>query len=179
MKYRENTYIVGLLILFMLILMLSCSKTEDGDDQCPIGFTGKNCDIQITPDSVIITKINVLRFPATNIQGQNWDADGNPDIFVQVWQNDEYIWSSSRVINNVTNDTNYNFIPTDTLALTDPLTQYAIQLYDKDDDGDDYIGGMNFISYYDNNGFPDLLILDDGGEVAFELNLEYTWAEEF
>ncbi len=165
-----------IVMVILLFLNFSCSKIETGDEQCPEGYTGKNCDIQVTPDTVFVTKINVTRFPALNIQGQGWDETGNADIFVQILKNDEPLWNSTMVHQNATPDTNYIFIPVTTLALSDPLAQYAIQLYDQDDaDDDDYMGGVNFISYYDDNGFPGLLILDDGGEVAFELSLEYLW----
>lgn len=174
----KNLHLSNLLILTLLFLSISCSKTEDGDEHCPEGYTGKNCDIQITPDSVIITKVKVLRFPASNIQDEDWDETSNADIYIQVWQNNEQIWSSTMIYANAISDTGiqYSFLPVDTIALTDPLSQYAIQLYDQDDDSeDDYMGGINFISYSHNNGFPELMILDDEGIVAFELNLEYNW----
>jgi len=176
MKIHVLSSITQILMAALLILNFSCSKTEDNNEHCPEGYTGDNCDVQITPDSVFMTQINVTRFPATNIQGQSWDATSDADIFVQIWQNNEHIWSSTMVHQNALADTNYIFIPTDTIALTDPLAQYAIQLYDQDNaSDDDYMGGINFISYYSDNGFPELLILDDGGEVAFELSLEYSW----
>lgn len=176
MRIRVLLTITQIVLAALLILNFSCSKTEDGDEHCPEGWSGKNCDVQVTPDSVFVIEINVTRFPATNIQGQGWDATSDADIFVQIWKNNEQVWSSSMVHQNVTPDTNYIFIPGTTLALSDPLAQYSIQLYDQDNASeDDYMGGINFISYSDDNGFPELLILDDGGEVAFELSLEYSW----
>lgn len=176
MKIRVLSIITQILMAVLLILNFSCSKTEDGDEHCPEGWTGKNCDVQVTPDSVFVTKIIVSRFLATNIQGQSWDATSDADIFVQIWKNNEQVWSSTMVHQNATSDTNYIFIPETTLALTDPLAQYSIQLYDQDNASeDDYMGGINFISYFNDNGFPELLILDDGGDVAFELSLEYSW----
>ena len=176
MKISLISFATPILIAVLLILNFSCSKTENDNSHCPEGYTGDNCDVQLTPDSVFITQIKVTRFPDLNIQGQSWDATSDADIFVQIWQNNEHIWSSTMVHQNVIANTNYIFIPSDTIALTDPLAQYAIQLYDQDNaSDDDYMGGINFISYYDDNGFPELLILDDGGEVAFELDLEYSW----
>ncbi len=178
-KYTKTpvyTCINILLIITLLIVNFSCSKIEDGDEHCPEGYSGKSCDEQIAPDSIFVTEINVTRFPATNLQGDNWDATSNADIYVEIWKNNEQIWVSSTVLQNVPADTNYFFIPSDTLALTDPMAQYAIHLYDQDEDGEsDYIGGLNFISYTDDNGFPEWMILDERGEVAFELNLEYSW----
>lgn len=164
------------LIFAMLILNFSCSKTDIGDEHCPEGYRGNNCDVQITPDTVFVTKINVTRFPATNSIGENWDSTSNADIFVEIWKNNEHMWTSSLVRQNALADTNHYFIPSDTIALTDPMAQYAIHLYDQDEDEDyDYIGGLNFISYTNDNGFPELMILDERVEVAFELSLEYSW----
>lgn len=171
----KTTYLSILIILSILILNFSCSKPEDGDEHCPEGYSGKNCDGQITPDTVFITKINVTRFPATNVQEETWDATSDADIFLQVWQNDELIWTSTMVYPNAQADTNYLFKDI-SVGLFDPMAQYSIQLYDQDNASeDDFMGGINFISYYDDNGFPELLVLDDGGKVAFELDLEYLW----
>ncbi len=174
----KKLHISSLLILIVLFFSISCSKTEDGDEHCPEGYTGKNCDIQITPDTVFITEIKVLRFPASNILEENWDTNSNADIYVQVWQNNEQIWNSTMIFANAISDTGtqYRFIPADTIALTDQMAQYAIQLFDQDNASeDDYMGGINFISYSNNNGFPESMILDDGDKVAFELLLEYVW----
>lgn len=175
MKLTLLSTLFKLLLSIIIIFNFSCSKIEYGDEHCPDGYSGKNCDVQIAPNSVFITQINVTRFPATNLFGHNWDTINNADIFIQVWQNDEEIWSSTKVYENAVNNTTYIFIPTDTIALTDRMAQFAIQLYDKDNTTEDYMGGINFISYSDNNGFPELLILYDGGELGFELSLEYSW----
>lgn len=165
-----------LIIIVLLLIIFSCSKIDDGDEHCPEGYTGGNCDIQITPDSVIVTKIKVIRFPEINAQFKNWDDDSRADIYPQLWYNNELIWTSRTVYENALSDYVYTFTPIDTIALTDPMAQYAIQLYDEDEDGDDdYMGGINFLSYYSDNGFPELLLLDDGGDIAFELSLEYLW----
>lgn len=175
MKFNLQSTTVRLLLAITLIVNFACSKTETGDEHCPEGYSGKNCDEQITPDSIYITKIKVNRFPATNLLGHNWDTTDNADIFVEVWQNNEDIWSSEVVFENAANNITYTFIPTDTLALTDHMAQYAIHLFDKDESTADHMGGINFISYAHNNGFPELFTLYDGGEVEFELTLEYSW----
>lgn len=174
MKLSILSILVRLALFTLLIINFSCSKTETGDEHCPEGYTGKNCDVQITPDSVFVTKINIVRFPPTNIPGQSWDTINDPDIFVQLRQNNVEIWRSEIVFVNASPDTNYIF-KTDTLVLTDQMAQYAIHLYDQDDNSDEYMGGINFLSYTDNNGFPELLIIDDGSEVAAELSMEYSW----
>ena len=174
MKLSILSTLIKLTLSTLLIINFSCSKTETGDEHCPEGYTGKNCDLQITPDSVFVTKINIIRFPAANIPGHNWDTTSDADIFVQVRQNNVEIWRSTKVFANASPDTNYIF-KTDTLVLTDQMAQYAIHLYDKDDSSDEYMGGINFLSYTYNNGFPELLIIDDGSEVAAELSLEYAW----
>ncbi len=175
MKFNLQSTTARLLLATMLLINFACSKTENGDEHCPEGYTGKNCDVQIIPDSIFIKSINIVRFPATNIPGQSWDPDSDADIFVQVRQNNEEIWTSTKVYGNAAPDTNYIF-RADTLSLVDQMAQYAIHLYDLDDAGEiEYMGGINFISYSENNGFPELLILDDGSEVAVELSLEYSW----
>jgi len=171
----KTIYLLSLVLLSILILTFSCSKPEDGDEHCPEGYSGKNCDIQVTPDTVFITQINVTRFPANNVQEETWDATSDADIFVKLFQNDELFWTSTTVYQNADTATTYKFIDI-TVALFDPMAQYSIQLYDQDNASeDDFMGGISFLSYFDDNGFPELLILDDGGKVAFELDLEYFW----
>ena len=57
MKIRVLSSITLTLLAALLILNFSCSKTEDGDEHCPEGWSGKNCDVQVMPDSVFVIEI--------------------------------------------------------------------------------------------------------------------------
>ena len=85
---------------------------------------------------------------------------------------------------NVDPSLSYNFIPAPLyhLDMIHPTEAYKISLYDFDDWFDDYldpdpdfIGSVEYVPYADGNHFPHSIMVDEGGDVAFELTLLYSF----
>jgi len=72
--------------------------------------------------------------------------------------------------------TTYSFNISPTYDITSPNEQYTVRLYDYDSsDADDFMGGIIFYPYSNDNGFPSTLSIDGGGDVAFKLYFSYVW----
>jgi hypothetical protein len=148
---------------------------SNGDCVCPAGFTGADCSQQITPSLIRITKIEVIRFPATD-NGAGWDLTSGPDLLPDIRLGNTLIWQAPSFIQNADPAVVHTFIPNPIIELSSPNSQYTISLYDFDDfDANDFMGGINFVPYSSSNAFPSELILDAGGSVAFRVYLSYAW----
>jgi hypothetical protein len=156
-----------------LFLMSSCNK----DEVCSTGYTGSSCTTQITPSKILVTKIDIIRFPGTDSGGSSWDLfpSSGPDIYPTLERAGNEIYNaSSSNITNADPNTDYRFTLSQSIELSYPLDNYIIRLYDYDDtSGDDYMGGVTFSVYDSSNNFPSTLTIDGGGDVAFKLHLEY------
>jgi len=147
----------------------------NGICNCASGYTGSDCSQQITPTSIKISKIRVIRQPATD-NGAGWDISDGADIYPLLLQNTTTIWNSPTFISNVNPNSTYDFTPSPAIDITSPNLQYTIELYDYDaSSADDWMGGIIFTLYSSSNGFPTIVSVDAGGSVAFELTLSYVW----
>lgn len=148
----------------------------DGECVCPEGFTGSSCNLQVTPDLIKISKIIVTDFPATMENGNSWDVSSGPDIYVIVYKGDKIIWKSDVYYEDASPSNNYDFKPDSRIEITEPNQEYTISIYDYDQTGSDFMGGIKFVPYYKDNKFPETLTLNpSGSKVAFELPLSYVW----
>jgi hypothetical protein len=60
------------------------------------------------------------------------------------------------------------------LYFENPIDEYTLVLYDFDSfDSDDFMGGVSFTPYFSTNKFPNILYIDAGGEVSFEVSVNY------
>src|SRR5690606_28956999 len=62
------------------ITCLNDGYCANGQCVCTQGYTGANCSQQVTPSQIRITKIEVMKFPATD-GGAGWDLTSAPDIY--------------------------------------------------------------------------------------------------
>ena len=168
-----------LFFIISVVTLTSCAKDEDAT--CPRGYYGTGCDQQITPTSISITKVEVTRYPLVTDNGNSWDlfpsGPGNslPDIYPDLYQNGNLVWSSSTYQGDVGSGT-CSFVPNSPIQITSPTAQCTIWCNDYDDlDADDVMGGINFTLYNSSNGFPATMTVDANGEVAFKLYLTYSF----
>ncbi len=186
---KVNTLLKCLSVLF-LVMIYSCDNDDpcdgiicenggvcvNGACDCPEGYTGPDCSNQQTPSTIRVTNIKVTRFPATDSNGGGWDLLSGADIFVTIHYNNNEVYEHPTFIQNADPGVDHNFSPSINLNLTNPTSAYVISLYDFDDfDPDDFIGGIEFTPYSNNNGFPTILTLDANGTVAFELTMTYSF----
>lgn len=157
------------------VTCLNGGTCVNGICNCPDGYTGSDCSQQITPSRIRISKIDITRFPATD-NGAGWDLTSGPDIYPELSLGNTVLYSANKFFQNADPANDYSFELSPLVNMNEPEDQYTIRLFDFDDfDADDFMGGINFTPYFDNNGFPSTLNVDAGGDVAFTLHVTYDW----
>lgn len=175
-------------MLAMSISMLACSSDSDSDpapQECPAGFTGTNCQTQIIPTRIKITKFRVTFFNNQD-NGSSWDTGSGPDIFLQLVNGagGSSIWLSEVYYPDAfsTGTNSFEFVPNSPIAITNVMSPFTIYLGDNDQidipsNPNDLMGNILFNIYTPGSGFPATLQLTDGKAIPFrvELSLLYEW----
>lgn len=140
---------------------LNGGTCANGQCNCPSGWSGSDCSVQVTPTKIKITKIELLKFPPTTTSGGGWDLTDGPDLFVKVLKGTTTLWENPTYYQNASQGIPYSFTPSNPIEITSPKDEYIIQLWDFDTlDPNDLIGGIKFTPYYDTNKFPATLTLE-------------------
>lgn len=179
-----------MIILAILILTPACKKDPcestlcvrghcaNGTCVCPDGYTAADCSQQIKPARILVLKVVVKKFPATDPSGGSWDLTNGADLFFDVLLGNDviYTWTGGAIFNANPN-IEHTFNTLGTLVLDKPDDRYSIRLWDQDDFlPHDYIGGVNFTPYNSQNQFPRWLELrPDGALVTFDLEVQYVF----
>lgn len=190
---KTKSLISGIIVLSLFVSTVSvftaCEKDpcEDitclnggvcinGECDCAEGYTGPDCGDQITPSNIKVSKIRITKFPSYN-NGSDWDTwSAGSDIYVLITKNSTTIHEQPTMWEEADATQNYTYEPNSPIDLSEPTVQYTISLYDYDSSGsDDFMGGINFYPYSNNNDFPSTLYIDAGGDVSFELEVSYAW----
>ena len=157
------------------VICLNNGNCVNGSCNCTEGYTGSDCSQQVTPKKIRISKIEVLRFPATD-KGAGWDFSSGPEIYPDLLKGSTLIWSSPSYFENADPNSTYEFNVSPVVDLTEPLDRYTIELYDYDSSSnDDLMGGISFTPYSNNNKFPRIITLDANGNVAFRIHVSYVF----
>lgn len=180
------------LTFFSLILITSgCKKEEDdpcdgvecgdgycdrGACQCPEGFFGFRCDGVLTPKTVTVVKVELLKFPQSKVNSAPWDSLDGPDIHLTLYQSVNKQWASGASIQNADSSTVYSFDVTPPVVMRDLNLRYTLSLYD--DDGsltDEFMAGVLFSPYDEKIGAVATRIIDTGGILSVKLYLKYSY----
>jgi hypothetical protein len=167
---RLNIYFFFVLV----IVITSCGRT------CPEGFRGRNCDIEIEPSKVSITKITVKSFSPLDPNLSQWDVGSGADIYPVVTGADitNVVWNGSVYYDNAVSGNRYDFTPTSEVTLIYPTMFYNIGIYDYDGgtifNEDDLVGSVSFKPYQIGLGFPEVISFTSG-ETSVELTVKYYW----
>lgn len=184
----KNFALRSAFVLAMSISMLACSSDSDSDpapQECPAGFTGTNCQTQITPTRIKISKFRVTFFNNQD-NGSSWDVGSAPDIFLQLVNGNggSNVWLSEVYYPDVlsTGANSFEFVPAAPIVITNVTSSFTIYLGDNDlidtpSNPNDLMGSILFNIYTTTNGFPSTLLLTDGRATPFrvELSLQYEW----
>jgi hypothetical protein len=155
-------------------------KPDCGCD-CPIGFTGSNCETK-KEFKVIVEKITVTRFPGKKQDGSNWDSfpgtNANPDIAVGIFNSSYIYFAETSVIDNAINNAYYSWTENSGAFVIDKENtkgQIYVGLWDVDVLTNDIeLMGVAAINFSLQNGFPKEVILDYPSiAVAFKLQVKY------
>lgn len=146
---------------------------DDGRCRCKDGFTGDNCATQLDPIAILITKIEVNKFPKTRITGGNWDSGSPPDLYITLFQSTTPIWTIENVLQDQDTDS-ICIVPTNPIRVELVNERHTISMYD--DDGnrtDEFMAGVLFTPYMNTNAFPTILEVTSNPIVSYRLTLEY------
>ena len=141
------------------VLCLNDGICNDGDCECPIQYEGDRCQNQVTPSSIKIESVTVTNISPLSPSGVGWDYTSAADLylvigFVQGNQATILYTSDVRQDANVSAPQTYA-ISNRNVILDRPLDRYEFNILDRDDfDEDCFMGGVSFIPYSANNGFP-------------------------
>ena len=126
------------------------------------------------PSSMTITKIEVTRYPELN-NGVGWDPTDGPDLTVQLKKEGNVVWTSLTFIYNPIFFNVQSFSMQPPYSFDSPKSEYTLSLFDVDTQtSKEFMGEISFIPFNGANK-PDVLVLDDGGAVAFKVYVEYNY----
>lgn len=163
-----------LLLTHMFLFVSSCSEDlyEDHDD-CYEGYTGYDCEEQITPSKITITKVVVQRYPSSISDGLSL----YPDIALKIYTDSDSYGPSNNYYEDASPWGSHDFYPN--FKLYDAYDQIHVVLYDYDFlfgeiVDQDYMGGVQGVIYSNQNEFPSMVNFDYGS-YEFDLYLSYQW----
>ena len=184
-------HFLAALAMFFMIGLTSCSENAcentlcenggaciDGRCDCPEGFTGVHCSERAIPDQMRITSVTVTRFPELK-DGTTWDDVDGPDIYFVLYHDSIPLAKPIALIENADAARDYSFSLFN-IEMNMISEQFTMKLLDYDGFNiqPEYMGEINFIPFDIMNGFPETIVLDDGGLVAFVIKVEYLYEKK-
>ena len=153
---------------------LNGGECIDGSCNCTEQFTGQFCAEQNTPDKIRIRTIQLTRFPGMN-NGIGWDEKDGPDLYFRLYEGDTPLAQPIISFDNADDTQDYFFFIED-IDVRNVFATHRLELRDYDPtDADDIMGEVSFTLYDSENEFPKSMILDNGGDVAYFVELEYLY----
>lgn len=155
------------------------SNSDCGCD-CPQGFTGDNCSLEVTPSKIKITKIRIKKF-----NDSAWDTFNGPDIYIKLYKSNSLIFTSSTYAPNAIGDGSVyydeDFNPNFESNSTSIIFKMELLDYDGNDtpaNSDDLMTTLYFSPFVSTEGlrFPSSFnIQDSNGQYKAEVFVTYEW----
>jgi hypothetical protein len=145
---------------------------------CPDGYSGSDCSVELTPVSMTITRIEVTNYPATKSSGAGWDPSSGADPFVVFHSGTGTTYTANDFASSYFTDvTGQDLTFTTGLPITVPSlsSNWSLDMWDYDSivgDPDDLMAGVFFTPISQANGFPSSIDLNATG---FSATLYVTW----
>ena len=178
---------IALLPAFILLLFLSCEKSDpcdgvqcqnggvcaSGDCDCPPGFWGSRCENEQKPIYMIINTVFVKKFPELDSSGNQWDFFDGPDLYLVI-KDGPIEWYRSNVYENTMSGNNQLFVP-DLIADPDRILKFELWDYDTGVYApSDFIGSVQSTIYRAGEKFPLFFIVGcDDCSITIEISVSY------
>lgn len=179
-------------VVFILFSLVSCKddgkscddiqclnggKCNDGECDCPEGYTSFNCSDQVEPSRILVTEVKVTDWPEQRINGDPWDSDSDPDILWELRnEQNQLVLSSDTVFQDAANGEELTLDLQPPLTLTDPKEGFFFKLMDEDvGNFKETMDLAGFRFYQDFNNFPDILRVQTEIGLEVEFSLTYEW----
>ena len=183
---KTTHFLISLFTSFIL-LFASCANDPcesslcmnggtclDGSCLCSDKFKGADCSEQNTPEKIRIRTIQITRFPGMN-NGQQWDATNGPDLYFRLLEGEQALAQPMITVDDASDSQQYYFF-IDIIDVKNVLNEHTLQLRDYDhEDEDEVLGEVKFIPYFTTNGFPSKIVVDNGGAIAFTMEVDYMY----
>ena len=156
------------------------SNSNCGCD-CPQGYAGDNCSIEITPTKITITKIRIKQFPNSATGGD--DLGTNPDLFISLDKASTNIYVASSYYENANGNGSifYDFNMPSGIFSTSTSTIFTLRFWDYDNppiNDNDLMTTLYFSPFVSTEGlrFPSSFnIQDSSGQYRAEVFVIYEW----
>lgn len=150
-------------------------RCVDGICECKEGYTGKYCEKQKTPKEIIVRKIVISDFPSHKSNGDEWDYwTDYPDIYVSIYDSKgKNVYKQNSFFEEVRPVKDFDLTDGLPFSLREVENVYSVYLYDFDSSNDDdYMGKVRFKPYSSNNGFPEIIKIENS-DFSYKLKVEY------
>jgi hypothetical protein len=169
--------VYGYYTLFSVLLFSSCEK-DGTEKRCDKGFTGQNCDQEITPTRIQVMAIESIMLPPFDTDGSNWDPlGGKPDVYFRILEqaSGNIVYTSGTLANANPTTGILDDLSGSGVLINSPMIKYIIEAWDDDDlDADDLMGGIIFTPYIKGQKFPLQVPLNCSGcNTSWNLNFTY------
>lgn len=137
---------------------VSCVRGScvDGSCACPMGYEGEQCESEKEPSAITISSIAVNTYPEDN-NGESWDEDGAPDLFLTMGVTDgDEIFSAAKFYEDVEPGFPYHF--NSDIEISEVNKSYYIRLIDWDDSEPNLTMGEINVNLWESlkgKGFPE------------------------
>jgi hypothetical protein len=158
------------------ITCLNGGTCANGICNCPEGYTGSNCGIALTPNSMTITKIDILDYPVVNSSGGGWDltTGADPYITMSLGTSSDSDDNITGYVENVTGNP-YSLTLSSPQTISNLGSSWSIGMWDYDTpDADDFMGGINFTPTNYDQGFPSSFTLTTNS-ISFRLYINWNF----
>ena len=182
---------IVLLSTFFFSLLFSCQKNNvcdgvqcqnggvcvSGNCDCPPGYEGNRCQIEMQPTAITIQTVRVLYFPLYNTMGQAWDTSDGPDLYLQIKDAGQVIYTSEIVYNNASGNNGAVFEFSPNLGVFYPSRPLTFVLLDRDNlAASDIVGAIESKIYQPGEKFPSAINVHCSEcKTAFEVTVKYEW----
>ena len=141
-----------IILVAFTFLFTNCQKEKF----CSEGYTGPNCNEEITPLRISIDAIRVVRFPNRQPNGQHWDSlTRYPDLYINLYEerSERSVLNIDYEIEDVIGSVTFN----KPVTFDYPGENYILRLMDADPIGSQQVSAMLFKPHKVGADFPSII----------------------